>query len=90
MEPYIDDKGRPYFIPFDPRNGLDFKKVEVNPETNLYEFWEQGVLTKKLTIEEFEKLKLLVPSNVRWIISRHSNALSYRCSLESESQNANL
>lgn len=86
MEPYIDDKGRPNFIPFDPRNGLDFKCVEVNPETNLYEFWEQGIISKKLTLEEFEKLKLLVPPNVRWIIGRHSNVLSYRYHLQMEQE----
>lgn len=71
------------FIPFDPCNGLDFKKVDVNPTTGLYEMREEGEL-KILTQEQFEKLKLLMAPNVRWIIGRYSNALSYRYHFELE------
>lgn len=69
-----------FFIPFDPRNGLDFKHVVVNPTTGHYELSEAGEL-KILTTEEFEKLKLIVPTNVRWIIARYSNAFSYQYAL---------
>lgn len=74
------------FIPFDPRNGLDFKSVDVNPETGFFELRECGQ-HKILTLEEFEKLKLLVSPNVRWIIGRYSNMLSYRYCLEMDKEN---
>lgn len=81
------------FMPFDPRNGLDFRYVDINPETGNYELRGQGELSmrgdgelKILKPEEFEKLKLLMAPNVRWIIGRWSNMLSYRYHLEMEKE----
>lgn len=69
-----------FFIPFDPRNGLVFKRAVDSPTTGLYELREDGEL-KILTREEFEKLKLIMAPTVRWIIFQYANALSYHYAL---------